>query len=192
MSDGSSDRDQGAPLTIEWPASGLALVEQAAALSRSSVEEFVRRVAEAEAKRILTSRGALLDLGSAAERIGTTRGEVVRLIGEGKLKARKVEGEWLVDEDGVKDAARREAALESDQIELDLGELVQQAGLAGLALDGDEKSSQGATWCYVSQDGVLVCPRGAWRRLGRKGVLAEAREVVRRYLKRRDREAGKI
>ena len=42
------------------------------------------------------------------------------------------------------------------------------------------------TLCFITQDKYLVFPRLAWKRLGHKRVVGEARDAVRRYIRRRD------
>ncbi len=185
MSEGKTDP---MVVTFDWAADRVALVKQAAAQSRLTFEGFVRKAAEAEAARVLKARKDLMDLSQTAAYLGVARSDVVKLISEGRLVARKVDDEWMVDRasaNAVNDAA---AAEDLDQVALDLEALVAEAGLAGLDTAGEAPASLAATWCWVGQDRVLHCPRAAWRRLGRDGVLREAGDAVRRHRRSKERE----
>ncbi len=175
---------------IEWDPKGLATVRQAAAQLGVSLENFIKVAAEKEAERVVKSRTGMMELNAAAELLGVTRKEVVELVGKGQLRARRVDGEWLVEEQSAKEYFHEEPVGSEDQIELDLHELVDANALMGLEADGDAPESYSLSWCYVNQQGYLICPRAAWRKLGRQKVMDEAREAVRRFVRRREEESG--
>lgn len=175
---------------VEWDPEGLATVRQAAALLGVSLEHLIKAAAEKEAVRVVRSRKGMLDLVAAAEFLGVTRQEVVKLIGGGQLRARRVDGEWMVDEESAREIFHQEPVGSEDMIELDLRELVEANSLSDLETEGDAPETFSLSWCYVNQQGVLICPRAAWRKLGREKVVAEARDAVRRYVRRREEESG--
>lgn len=175
---------------IDWDPKGLAMVRQAAAQLEIPLEKFIKVAAEKEAERVVKSRKGLLDLAAAAEHLGVTRKEVVKLVGTGQLRARRIDGDWLVEEASVKEFSRQEPVGSEEMIELDLQELVEANALMGLEEGGDAPESYSLSWCYVNQQGYLICPRAAWRKLGRQRVLDEAREAVKRYVRRREDELG--
>lgn len=175
-------------VTFDWAADRVALVKQAAAQSRLTFEGFVRKAAEAEAARVLKSRKDLMDLNAVAAYLGVARTDVVKLISEGRLVARKIDDEWMVDKASANAVNDQNAAEDLNQIALDLRAMVGEAGLTDLDETGVAPESLSASWCYVGQDGVLHCPRAAWRSLGRDGVLREAGDAVRRYRRRKERE----
>jgi hypothetical protein len=191
MSTSKDAREGWVTVGIEWDPEGLATVRQATALLGVSLDHLVRTAAVQEAARVIRSRKGMLDLAAAAEVLGVTRQEVVKLVGDGKLRARKIDGEWMVDEQSVREHIHQEPVGSEDMIELDLRELVEANSLSGLDADGEAPDEAALSWCYVSQRGVLVCPRAAWRRLGREKVVTEARDAVRRFVKRRDEESGR-
>lgn len=175
---------------IDWDPKGLAIVRQAAAQVEISLEKFIKVAAEKEAERIVKSRKGLMDLNTAAEHIGVTRKEIIKLVGEGQLRARRIDGDWLVEQESVKEYSHQEPVGSEDMIELDLQELIEANALMGLEADGDAPESYSLSWCYVNQQGYLICPRAAWRKLGRQRVLEVAREAVRRFIRRREDESG--
>jgi hypothetical protein len=191
MSNGSSDqgREGWVRVGVDWDPEGLALVRQAAAILGVDLEAFVKSGAEAEAVRVIRTRGGWLGIPAAAERLGLSQKEIVERIGDGRLNAKKIEGEWLIDGADIKETAAKTATSSQAQIELDLTQLVQASGLSGVELDGGAPASLSASWCYVTQAGLLVCPRAAWSKLGREKVVAEAREAVGRFVRRRDAES---
>jgi hypothetical protein len=189
MSNGASNNERAGwvRVGVEWDPQGLATVRQAAAILGVPLEVFVKSGAEAEALRVIKTRGGWVDIPTAAERIGVPRGQIISMIGSGQLVAKKIEGDWLIDGASLETLRVEQGADEMEQIELDLQQLVQTNGLQGLELDGEAPLSLSLSWCYVTQAGVLVSPRALWRRLGREKVVGEAREAVRRHLRRDER-----
>lgn len=188
MSDGTTKEDRAGwvRVGVDWDPQGLATIRQAAAILGVSLEDFVKSGAEAEAARVIRTRGGWLDIPDAAEKLGVPRGEVVSMIGSGLLVAKKIEGDWLIDGESIKQQLAGQPADESEQIILDLQQLVQVNGLQGIEIDGEAPLSLSLSWCYVTQAGVLVSPKALWRRLGREKVVNEAREAVRRHLRRKE------
>jgi excisionase family DNA binding protein len=180
-----------AGLYLDWSPAVVTVVEEAAGLEGLDAQTFVERLVLPTAQKIVATRRDLMSLDEAAELLGIARREVVQMIGSGRLRARKVDGDWRVEKSSVQERGGAATNVD-DQIELDLRALVQTSGLAGLETDGPVAQSAAATICYVSQAGVLVCPRAAWRSLGRERIVAEARDAVRRYLRRRERDGGRI
>lgn len=178
-------------LVLDWDPELIAVVREAATLKGVSVARLIRDLVEPEARKLVAKQRGLMNLTAAAEFLGVAKSEVVAMISAGELRARKVDGEWMVEKASMGDPEQKEVDMMA-QIELDLRQLVQTSGLQALVVDGPASDSLSATLCYVDQDGVLVCPRSAWRRLGRAQVVAEAKDAVRRYIRRRDRDAGKI
>ncbi len=171
---------------VDWDPEGLAQVRQAVAILKASLEEFIKTAAEAEARKVIRLRGGMMDISAVAERLGAPRGHVVSMISSGQLKARKIEGEWLVEQESVDELTKSDPGDQAEQIELDLRELVRANALQGLETEGDAPSSFSLSWCYINQAGVLVCPRKAWRKVGREKVVTEAKSAVRRFLKRQE------
>lgn len=178
---------------IDWSPEVLAAVEEAASLEGMTIEKFINVLVLPAAKKILKNKKGLLTLDQAADRLGITKAEVVKLISSGQLRAKKVDGEWKVQEESLKQTESATTAGD-DQIELDLRSLAETSGLMGVDFDTDLGlgGNVSATVCYVNQAGELVFPRAAWRKLGRERVVSEARDAVRRYLRRRDREMGRL
>ncbi len=186
MSDVGGKKADWVKLGVEWDPKGLATVRQAAALLGTSIEHFVKAASEKEAERVIKSRKGMMDLNAAAEFLGITRKDVIKLIGNGRLRARRIDGEWFVDQESTNEYFHEEPVGSEDQIELDLRELVEANALMGLETEGNAPDSYSLSWCYVTQHGVLVCPRAAWRKLGREKVVATARDAVRRFVRRRE------
>jgi excisionase family DNA binding protein len=176
---------------IDWSPEVVAAVEEAARLEGMTAEKLVNTLVLPAVKKIIVSKKGLLTLDQAADRLGITKSEVVKMIASGELKAKKVEGEWKVHEESLRQRASATTSGD-DQIELDLRSLAETSGLEGVDFDTDTGGNVSVTACYINQAGVLVCPRAAWRKLGRQQVVSEARDAVRRYLKRRDRELGRF
>lgn len=178
-------------LHLDWEPELIALVEEAATLTGTTIEGLIRAVVEGEVQKIVKKRRGMLTLDQATDLLGGTKREVVQKINSGELFARKVDGEWMIERDSLGEVEKKSGDMTA-QLELDLRELANSAGLEGIDFDGLAEDSVSATLCYVNQAGVLVCPREAWRRMGRKRVFTEAKDAVRRYLRRRDRELGRI
>jgi hypothetical protein len=187
----TSPSDPAAGPVLDWEPELVAVVLEAAKIKGTTVARMIRELVEPEARKVVAKSRGLMSLATAAEFLGVAKAEVIAMISAGELKARKIDGEWMVEKTGIGDPDRKAGDM-IGQIELDLRELVKTSGLQGIAMDGEASESVSATVCYVTQDGVLVCPRSAWRRMGRAQVVAEAKDAVRRYLRRRDRDAGKI
>jgi len=183
-----SDRcEEKAVISIEWEVEALAKIREAAAIVGLGPEAFIRKAADRQAKRVRAARKGLLSLDAAAEYLGVSRGEIVKLISAGKLGARKIGSEWLVVQQSAQAAAQKDRKIDYDMIDLDLEDLVGALGLAGLQTEGDVSDQLSASWCYVDRQGVLVCPRTAWARLGRDQVMNAAREVAKRFVRARDK-----
>jgi len=178
-------------IVLDWDDELVELVREAAAINRVTVSELIRELVIGEVKTIVAKRRGMISLADAANVLGVTKREIVQRINAGELRARKVDGEWMVDRTTVGETEEKTGDRDA-QLELDLRELTASAGLDGLDLDSRTSDSVSATLCYVSQQGVLVCPREAWRKLGHKKVLQEAKDAVRRYLRRRDRDLGRL
>lgn len=178
-------------LVLDWDPDLVAVVREAAKIKGVTVARLIRDLVEPEVRKLVAKQRGLMNITAAADFLGVAKSEVIAMISAGELKARKIDGEWLVEKASMGDPEQKEADMMA-QIELDLRQLVQTSGLQGIVVEGEASDSLSATLCYVDQDGVLVCPRTAWRRLGRAQVVAEARDAVRRYIRRRDRDAGKI
>ncbi len=171
---------------VLWDPQGLASLRQAAAILGVTIEDYIKATVEQAALVTIKTRGGMLDLTKTSERLGVTRSEVVDMIGKGSLRARKIDGDWFVDGGSIDEVTAGRPDNQAAQIELDLRELVQANGLAGLELDGDAPSSLSLSWCYVSQSGVLICPRAVWPKVSREKIMATARDAVRRYVQRPD------
>lgn len=178
-------------LRLDWESELRSMVEEAAELEGLTVDRFIRALVEPAARKVLRSKKGVVTLNQAADMLGISRKEVIQMISSGRLRARKVENEWKVEKDSIDQDAKATASRE-DQIELDLRQIVESSGLMGLEAEGKISNTVSATVCYVNQEGMLVCPRAAWRKLGRDKLLAEAKDAVRRYLRRRDRELGRL
>lgn len=178
-------------LYLDWEPELIALVEEAATLKGTTVEALIRSIVEDELRRFVKKRRGMITLDKATDILGVTKREVVQKINSGELIARKVDGEWMLDKDALGETEKRSGDMAA-QLELDLRELANSAGLEGVDLDSLADDSVSATLCYVNQEGVLICPREAWRKLGRKQVLAEAKDAVRRFIRRRDQDLGRI
>lgn len=171
-------------LVLDWEESFMRLVEKAAEMEGLATEAFVRDAVEDEVKKLLAPPKTLLDLDSAAHALGAPRSDVVKRISEGRLKAKKIDGKWMVQIDGGVGALKKRED-PNKVIMRELEAIVRDAGLNGVETDGDVPDSISTTWCFVNQERILVSPTAAWRRFGRNRVIAEAKDAVRRY-KRRD------
>ncbi len=189
MSETDRDQTNQLPLTIDWNFKDLAKVKQAAVMLDLSLEEFVMRTAIQEAENVIKSRSGVLSLAAAADFLGVSRGEVIKLISAGNLRAQKLDGEWFVDKESARKACRAEGIEDNDQIELDLRDLVDKTGISGLETKGKLADTASLTWCYVDREGILLCPRAAWRKFGRDRVMAEAKDAITRFIRRRDRDS---
>jgi hypothetical protein len=178
-------------LVLDWDPELVAVVSEAAKIKGTTVGRMIRALVEPEARKVVLTRRGLMSLAAAAEHLGVAKSEVIAMISSGELKARKIDDEWMIEKASLGGPGMK-AGDEAAQTELDLRQLVQASGLQGLETEGAVSDSVSTTLCYVNQEGVLVCPRSVWRRLGRAQVVAEARDAVRRYLRRRDRDAGRI
>jgi hypothetical protein len=178
-------------LALDWEPEFVAVVREAAKIKGLPAARLIRDLVEPEVRKLVAKQRGLMNISAAADFLGAAKSEVISMITAGELKAHKVDGEWMVEKASMGDPEQKDVDMMA-QIELDLRQLVQTSGLQGLLVEGASSDSLSATLCYVDQDGVLVCPRSAWRRLGRAQVVAEARDAVRRYVRRRDRDAGKI
>ena len=170
---------------LDWEPEFVAKVEEAAKTAGKSLASFVRIAVQKEVALVTQVNRKRVTLDQAAVQLGTGRREVVALVSAGKLVARKIDGEWMIDQEQL-DALDSKPRDETEGIARELEQLVAQAGLKGVITRGNAPEDAAATLCFVSQDAYLVFPQRAWKRLGPKGVMAEARDAIRRYVKRRD------
>ena len=173
-------------LVFDWEPELLELVEHAAEQQGLSCEEFILEVVEREARRLLAPEKPLVTLDEAASIFDLPRTEVIRRITAGKLRARKLGEEWMVELDEAPE--KKENPLR--QIRRELEQLVKTAGLTGLQTEGEVPDSISTTWCFVNQEQILVCPVAAWRKYGHDRVITEAKDALRRFRRRQDRELG--
>jgi len=147
---GEAEPEAGDALVLDWEKDFLRLVEKAADMEGLTLEAFVRDAVEDEVKRLLAPPKTLLDLDNAAHALGIPRSDVVKRISEGRLKAKKIDGKWMVQiEGGVGVLKKKEDPNKAIMRELEA--MVRDAGLNGVETEGDVPDSVSMTWCFVNQ-----------------------------------------
>jgi hypothetical protein len=170
---------------LDWDPGFVAKVEEAAKTAGTSFASFVQIAVAKEVALIAKANKKRVTLDQAAALLKIGHREVVGLITDGKLCARKIDGEWMIERDDL-DALDSLPVNETELLARELAKLVEKAGLKGVITRGDAPESASATVCFVTRDAYLVFPQRAWKRLGPKQVITEARDAIRRYAQRRD------